>query len=207
MTIYQAKLARAAALALVGLGGCPETDAAGAFEIFDEALPHGRQPASMMPVDVEWSESPRHTDSIRLSGSYGITLTVDYEDSNGRKETVKSFHRLSIQKDGFEIISEGQSTKFPFNGRMSKTFEATQRSTLMNCFTLSTSNRIALECTIATKTEDCLGDFVWRLFVHFDSAGKCTKVTTEQTGGHICNGKKDQAAFHSTAFECSRLAH
>ena len=160
-----------------------------------------------MPVDDEWSESPRHTDSIRLSGSYGITLTVDYEDSKGRKETVKSFHRLSIQKDGFEIISEGQATKFPLNGRMSKTFDAMQRSTMMNCFTLSTSNRIALECAIATKRDNCAGDFVWRLFVHFNSAGECTNVTTEQHGGHVCDGKKDRAAFHSTAFACSRLAN
>src|SRR5262249_18408344 len=156
------KLARAAALALVGLGGCPEPDIGGAFETLDEVLLHGGRLAPVMPVDDEWSESPRHTDSIQLSGSYGITLTVDYEDSNGRKERVKSFHRLSIQKDGFEIISEGQSTKFPLNGRMSKTFDAMQRSTLTKCFTLSTSHRIALECTIATKTENCIGDFVWR---------------------------------------------
>jgi hypothetical protein len=160
----------------------------------------------MLPVDYEWSESPRHTDSIRLSGAYGIDLTVHYGDSKGQKGTVKSFHRLTILKDGFEILSDGQSTKFPLNGRMSKQFEAMQRSTRMHCFTLSTSNRIALECTIASKYQNCVGDFVWRLFVHFDPAGECTNVTTEQRGGHDCEGDKDQAAFRSTAFACSRLA-
>jgi hypothetical protein len=193
----------ALALALLGLG---EPETAFAIDLPGEvSSAGGRRSIPITPVDDEWSESPRHTDSIRLTGDYGIDLTVDYQDSTGRKETVKSFHRLTILPDGFEIRSDGQSTKFPLNGRMSKRFENPSRSTMTNCFTLSTSSQIALECTIASKHENCVGDFVWKFVVQFNPAGECINVTTAQHGGHDCGEEKDRAGFRSTAFVCEKL--
>jgi hypothetical protein len=191
----------------LGLAGCPESYTSYAFETLAELSPNGGgRFTPIVPAQDEWSESPRHTDSIQVSGDYGIRLKVDYEDSIGNKGTVKSFHRLSIQKDGFEIISDGQSTKFPLNGRMSKRFGLKPRSTMMNCFTLSTSYRIALECTIATQNKNCVGDFVWKFFVQFSPAGECIDVTTSQHGGHDCDGVKDQAGFRGTAYTCEKLS-
>lgn len=201
----QTERAVALALVLFGLGGCP-VHTAFAFETLDKLPVNGsRQFIPIMPLEDEWSESPRHLDSIQLSGDYGIDLTVYYEDSRGRKGPVKSYHRLSILRDGFEVISGGQSTKFPLNGIMSRRFGTQRRTTMMHCFTMSTSFQIALECAIATKNEDCVGDSVWKFVVQFSPAGECKSVTTAQHGGHDCDGEKDQAAFRSTAFTCSRI--
>lgn len=205
LTRHRSNLPRAVALAL-GLGGYPGPDITFAIETLDELLLNSdRRFNPIVPAQDEWWESPRHFGTIQLSGIFGIDLQVFYEDSRGRKGTVKSFHRLDILRDRFEITSDGQTTKFPLNGRMTKRFTRGPRTIVMDCFTMSTSFQIALECTIATKDRDCIGNFVWKFVVQFSPAGDCINVTTVQRGGHDCGGEKDQAGFRSTAFNCSRL--